>query len=66
MNKPIGIEELEKQYMQFIAETTVIKSFTNGLKQALKLNKGQIEAMVKINEKAIKQREKTIQEILNK
>ena len=66
MNKPIGIEELEKQYMQFIAETTVIKSFTNGLKQALKLNKGQIEAMVKINEKAIKEREKTIKEILNK
>ena len=66
MNKPIGIEELEKQYMQFIAETTVIKSFTNGLKQALKLNKGQIETMVKINEKAINEREKTIQEILNK
>lgn len=53
-------EKLEEEYIHFVYETAIMKSFTDGLKLALKMKPEQIKAMIKINSATIRQREQIL------
>jgi hypothetical protein len=58
-------EKLEEEYTRFVYETAIMKSFTNGLKMALKMKPIQIKNMILFNTMKISEREQMIREKSN-